>query len=189
LERALIVRPLPFVRRVIFIATPHGGSAFTTGVIAGWLARWVSLPLGVLGAAVDLFEGNGEALLIDPRGPRFGSIYSMQPGSPFLTGLADTPIAPGVSAHSIIPVRGAEAGPGATDGVVTFQSARLDGVESKLVIPFADHSVQGHPLTIEEVRRILLEHAAAFCRASAAVCESAHAAPTSSPSAGRRQKE
>ena len=189
LERALIVRPLPFVRRVIFIATPHGGSAFTTGVIAGWLARWVSLPLGVLGATVDLFEGNGEALLIDPRGPRFGSIYSMQPGSPFLTGLADTPIAPGVSAHSIIPVRGAEAGPGATDGVVTFQSARLDGVESKLVIPFADHSVQGHPLTIEEVRRILLEHAAAFCRASAAVCESAHAAPTSSPSAGRRQKE
>ena len=24
LERALVVRPLPFVRRVIFIATPHG---------------------------------------------------------------------------------------------------------------------------------------------------------------------
>ena len=188
-ERALVVRPLPFVRRVIFIATPHRGSSFTTGVIAGWLARFVSLPVDVLGATADLLEGNGEALLIDPRGPRFGSIYSMQPGSPFLTSLANTPIAPGISTHSIIPVRGAEAGPDATDGVVTFQSARLEGVESELVIPLSGHSVQGHPLTIDEVRRILLEHAAAFCRAAAAVCGSAYTSPTSSPGAGRRQKE
>jgi len=27
------------------------------------------------------------------------------------------------------------------------------------VIPFSGHSVQGHPVTVEEVRRILLEHA------------------------------
>ena len=189
LERALIVRPLPFVRRLIFMATPHGGSSFTTGVIAGWLARFVTLPVDVLGATADMFDGDGEALLIDPRGPRFGSIYSMQPGSPFLTGLADTQIAPGISAHSIIPVRGAGAGPDATDGFVTFQSARLDGVESELVIPFAGHSVQGHPLTIEEVRRILLEHAAAFCRASAATCRSAYTAPVVREGADQRREE
>jgi hypothetical protein len=82
------------------------------------LERSASGSSGVLGATADLLEGN-----------------------------AATPIAPGIAAHSIIPVRGAEAGEGATDGVVTFSSARLDGVESELVIPFAGHSVQGHPAT------------------------------------------
>jgi hypothetical protein len=36
--------------------------------------------------------------------------------------------------------------------------------------PFAGHSVQGHPLAIEEVRRILLEHAAAVCASSGIAC-------------------
>ena len=38
------------------------------------------------------------------------------------------------------------------------------------MIPFAGHSVQGHPLAIEEVRRILLEHAAAVCAAEGVAC-------------------
>ena len=54
----------------------------------------------------------------------------------------------------------------ATDGVVAFPNARIDGAESELMIPGSGHSVQGHPLTIEEVRRILLAPAAAVCRAS-----------------------
>jgi len=170
LERALFVRPLPFVRRVIFIATPHRGSALTTRAVVRWLGRFVRLPADVLGASADLLEGNGDALLLDPRGPRFGSVYSMRPGSPFLEALAATAIAPGIAAHSIIPVRGAEAGPNATDGVVTYESARIDGVESELVIPFSGHSVQGHPLAIEEVRRILLEHAAGVCETYGVAC-------------------
>jgi pimeloyl-ACP methyl ester carboxylesterase len=170
LERALVVHPLPFVRRVIFIATPHGGSALTANMVVQWLARFVTLPVDVLGATADLLEGNSDALLVDPRGPRFGSVYGMRPGSPFLEALAATPIAPGITAHSIIPVRGAEAGETATDGVVTFRNARLDGVESELVIPFSGHSVQGHPLAVEEVRRILLDHATAVCQASGIAC-------------------
>jgi hypothetical protein len=111
LARALLVRPLPFVRRVIFIATPHGGSGltFTTALVTGWLAGFVTLPVDVLGATADLLEGNSDALLVDPRGPRFGSVYTMRPGGPFLEALAATPIAPGIAAHSIIPVRGAGA--------------------------------------------------------------------------------
>ena len=124
----------------------------------------------MLGATADLLEGNSDALLLDPRGPRFGSVYGMRPGSPFLEALAATPIAPGIAAHSIIPVRGAGAGANATDGVVTYRSARIDGVESALVIPFAGHSVQGHPLAIEEVRRILLEHATGVCQTSGVAC-------------------
>jgi len=170
IKRAFFVRPLPFVHRVIFIATPHRGSALTTSQVVRWPARFVTLPVDVLGAATDLLEGNADAILLDPRGPRFGSLYDLRPGTPFLEVLAATPIAPGIAAHSIIPVRGPEAGEHATDGVVTYESARLDGVESALVIPFAGHSVQGHPVAVEEVRRILLEHAMVVCRGSGAAC-------------------
>jgi hypothetical protein len=35
-----------------------------------------------------------------------------------------------------------------------YSSAHIDGVESELVV-HSDHSTQGHPETIEEMRRIL----------------------------------
>jgi pimeloyl-ACP methyl ester carboxylesterase len=173
LQRALFVEPLPFVRVVVFIATPHRGSFVTTRFLVNTMARFIRLPGNALGALGDLLEGNEDALLLDPRGPRFGSVYNMRPGSPLLQALATTPIAPGVSAHSIIAVTGPGDVPGASDGVVTLESARLGGVESELVIPFANHSVQGHPLAIREVRRILLEHAAQVCRTSGVACGSA----------------
>ena len=45
------------------------------------------------------------------------------------------------------------------DGVVKYESAHIEGVASELVVR-SGHSAQAHPQTIEEVRRILLEHAA-----------------------------
>jgi hypothetical protein len=46
---------------------------------------------------------------------------------------------------------------GGDDGVVAYESAHLDDVDSELVIN-SSHSVQGHPLAISEMRRILLQH-------------------------------
>jgi hypothetical protein len=40
---------------------------------------------------------------------------------------------------------------------VAYESAHIDGVESEKVVR-SPHSTQGHPETIEEVRRILREH-------------------------------
>ncbi len=50
------------------------------------------------------------------------------------------------------------------DGVVKYTSAHIDGVDSELVVR-SGHSLQQHPHTIEEVRRILLLHAAEACAA------------------------
>ena len=82
-------------------------------------------------------------------------------------------------------MRGPEAGENATDGVVTYQSARLDGVESELVIPFSGHSVQGHPVTVEEVRRILLARHA-LGRACQAFAAGALRSPGGRAPEGRR---
>lgn len=48
--------------------------------------------------------------------------------------------------------------------MVKYTSAHIDGVDSELVVR-SGHSLQQHPHTIEEVRRILLLHAAEACAA------------------------
>ena len=85
------------------------------------------------------------------------SIDNMAPDNRFVRMLADAPIDPRIKAHSIIPVNGAGPPDDLNDGVVTFKSARIDGVESQLVVR-SSHSTQATPETIEEVRRILREH-------------------------------
>ena len=85
------------------------------------------------------------------------SIDGMSPDSPVLKTLAVTPLAPGVIGHSIIAVEGDGDPELGDDGVVAYTSAHLDGMESEYIIR-SGHSCQGHPFTIEEVRRILLEH-------------------------------
>jgi hypothetical protein len=62
-----------------------------------------------------------------------------------------------VAGHSIIAIDGAEAPPAGDDGVVDYSSAHLEGMESEYLVR-AGHSCQGHPLVIEELRRILLRH-------------------------------
>ena len=71
--------------------------------------------------------------------------------------MADLPLASGVVGHSIIAVKpGMDIATG-NDGVVEYKSAHIEGVESEFIVR-ASHSSQSHPFTIEEVRRILLQH-------------------------------
>ena len=89
------------------------------------------------------------------------SIDNMTPGNPFIQALAELPVAPGVHAHSIIAVDGDGPLETRSDGVVKYESAHVDGVDSELIVR-SSHSAQDQPAVIEEIRRILLEHAAAF---------------------------
>ena len=59
--------------------------------------------------------------------------------------------------ETIIPVKGEGDYKTGRDGVVEYQSAHVDYVESELVVR-GGHSCQDRPATIEEVRRILHEH-------------------------------
>ncbi len=158
IQRYAIFTPMPQVKRVIFISTPHRGS-FLAGSFARRLARrFIRLPQ-------DVLKTGSEMLTITKRIKLPGtlsddiptSIDSMAPGNPLLTAIADLPTPPTVTAHSIISVREGMKAPDGDDGVVKYASAHLEGVASEFVVP-SEHSCQGNPLTIEEVRRILLEH-------------------------------
>jgi hypothetical protein len=85
------------------------------------------------------------------------SLDGMSPKNPGLLAVAEIPVAPGITAHSIIPVLDERDLTKAKDGVVAYQSAHVDYVESEFIVR-NKHSCLSNPATIEEVRRILYEH-------------------------------
>jgi hypothetical protein len=158
LVRALIFKPLPFVKRVIFIATPHGGSYQALGFL-GRLSSWlVNLPGRFVKFNVELLTLQAKGLTLGTVGGVPTSIDNMSPNNLFIRNLSAIPIAPGVVAHSIIAVDSDEPLNEAGDGVVKYTSAHIDGVESEKIV-HSGHSVQGNPEAIQEVKRILIEHA------------------------------
>ena len=164
LRRVAFVTPLPFVKRVVFLATPHRGSSLTMGRLGEFVVNlfrgFIHAPFALAGIASEV-AANRDALALStadatPR-PQT-SLDQMSPRNPYLTTLADIPLAPGVAANSIIAVKGSGRVEDGGDGVVDYRSAHLDGVDSELVVQ-TGHSLQDHPETVEEVRRILLYHA------------------------------
>lgn len=162
LERALFIEPLPFVHRVVFIATPHGGSYLAEYSIGRTIAGFVTLPLKIAGATAEFITADPAALRVNPKGVRIGSVYGMTPGSPLITSLRQIPLVPGVAAHSIIAVEGDGPPEDGGDGVVRYESAHIEGVDSEFIVR-SSHSTQSNPHTIAEVRRILLLHADEAC--------------------------
>lgn len=161
LRRTRFFTPLPFVKRVVFLATPHRGSELSVGRIARWLAGFIQVPVGAAETAADIVTRNRDARALseaDSKPRVLTSLDNMNPHNEFLRTLADIPVAPGVIANSIIAVKGSGPVEDGEDGVVTYRSAHLDDVESELVIR-SGHALQDQPETVEEVRRILLLHA------------------------------
>jgi hypothetical protein len=155
--RALFVKPLPFVNEVIFIATPHRGSYMASNPIVKLGNKFINLPGGLAKSAVQLGKLREPSMLRTPFTIPT-ALDNMDASNPFIKTLASLPIAPGVHAHSIIPVKGTGPVDDGNDGVVEYKSAHIDGVESELIVR-SGHSTQATPETIEEVRRILYEHA------------------------------
>ena len=158
LTNSLLLKPLPFVRRVIFIATPHRGSYQALGIL-GRLGSWlVNLPGRFTKLSVALLTLQQKGFLLGPMSGIPTSVDNMNPNNRFILGLSAIPIADGVIAHSIVGVEGGGPPADGGDGVVKYSSAHIDGVASEKIV-HSGHSMQGNPETIQEVKRILVEHA------------------------------
>jgi hypothetical protein len=157
----MFLTPLPFVDRVVFVATPHRGSNIAALLVGRlrWLVDWaLTLPPNLLRATGEILTGSEDLLLRRRFGQRLPrSVDNMSPGNPAIQTLAELPIAPGVKAHSIIAIKGGGSLSDGGDGVVTYRSAHVDEAISELIVE-SGHSVQGNPEAIEEIRRILLQH-------------------------------
>jgi pimeloyl-ACP methyl ester carboxylesterase len=158
------------IRRVVFLGTPHHGSRLSPSFLGRSAANLVQLPKAFLTDAADLVKADPDLPPKLRQGHIATSVDMLAPGEPELELLASKPRSGPVHYHSIIglvpPCKlGIEAlftglgVPQVGDGVVPYQSAHLDGVDSEVTVP-ADHMhVHHHPLAVREVRRILLEHA------------------------------
>jgi pimeloyl-ACP methyl ester carboxylesterase len=165
LAKSFYFHPNSAVKRVVTLGTPHRGSPFANEATRELGRRFIKLPEMMLELGTKLtltnpgFFRNKELLTTTT------SIDSLAPDCPIFPVMLRAPHAGWTSYHNIAGVvphrtllgRVAEEG----DGVVSFQSAHLDHIASEIVVP-ADHmEIHRHPLSILEVRRILLEHIAA----------------------------
>jgi hypothetical protein len=157
LEKTMFFTPLPFVKRVVFIATPHRGSFRITTFVRSLVQRLVTLPVTVVEGLAEATQSNPDAVSLKALGGIPNAVGNMRPRNRFVQTLAASPLAPGVTAHSIIAVRGEGPITSGNDGVVAYESAHLEGVASEKVVR-SSHSTQSEPDTIQEVRRILREH-------------------------------
>ena len=160
LEKALIIKPVPSVKRLVFIATPHQGSFLARNWVNNLLRKLILLPATVATLPLQALKAAGafHSETEFSKGDLPTSVDNMTPGNPFLEGYKEIPVVEGVPYHSIIAVKPefpiiVEG----DDGVVKYTSAHLDGAVSELVVR-SSHSTQAEPQTIQEVRRILHVH-------------------------------
>ncbi len=157
LRKYFFFDPVPFVSRVVFLATPHRGSDLSRGVVGRVGSNLISDPDYIHKLLYRLVKDNPDAF--DSR--RFRrlptSIETLEPNSPILQALLNMQPSPAVKFHSVIGSLRPAGVEKTTDGVVPYRSAHLDGVASEKVVR-SDHGVQKDPEAIREVRRILREH-------------------------------
>jgi pimeloyl-ACP methyl ester carboxylesterase len=151
-------KPLPCVKRVVLIATPHRGSYANSRFVQSILNRFMELNRDLVSASARLLTLQNQIRL--PKSVREGvptSLSGMATDNPFMITLADIPVAPGIKCNSIIAIKGDDQPPNGADGVVKYTSAHVDYAESEFIV-HSGHSCQGNPLAIEEFRRILIKH-------------------------------
>ncbi len=158
-RRGLFVEPLPFVKRVVFISTPHRGSFLTKDWVRTIVSKTITFPLTLPSKSIAFLQNELSQLKLPAvmQGRIPTSLDGMLADNPILKTLAIIPLRPGVTGHSIIAVKPDMDIATGNDGVVEYKSAHIDGVESEFVVR-SGHSCQEHPFTIGEVRRILLGH-------------------------------
>lgn len=167
LRRAFFFQPNPSVRRVVTIGTPHRGSSFANDLTQWAGNKLIRMPMQLVTGRQQLLANNRGYFRPDAPIDIRTSLDSLDPHSVLLGTLRGAEPGPWVRFHNIAGRQDtgawyqwfSEEG----DGVVSLDSARLDGlpnVESQLVVE-ADHlGVHRHPQSVLEVRRILLQQLA-----------------------------
>ena len=151
-------RPAPFVRRVVFIATPHAGSSLASRAVGRVASVTVRQPPETLRLHQIIREANPDAIRPQYRQRPPTTIDVLEPDSTILRAIRDLCPPCWISLHTIIGNVAVSPVEGPGDAVVSVGSARHAGVVSELEVPAIHTRVHHHPRTVLEVRRILECH-------------------------------
>lgn len=149
--------PLPFVTRVVCIATPHRGSALASRAVGRLASLTVRPPEESRAIHDEMVRRNPGAFReeFERRVPT--TVDLLAPDSGPLLALERLRPACWVTMHSIhgdmhLSIEGRD------DKVVPVHSALTPGAVSEVAVPASHTRVHHHPDTIGELRRILVQH-------------------------------
>lgn len=152
--------PSQMVSRVVFIGTPHRGSAFAqraAGRLGSLLVR----------ESEDLRRRHRET--VDANPDTFSDEFSrriptsidlLNPSSQLLQAISCLEIDPQIVSHSIIGNWRPMIGNGPSDGVVPVHSASITGVETQRILHQRHTGLTNDATVINDLIRIMREHAA-----------------------------
>ena len=151
---AILFNPVPFVKKVVYIAAPQHGSNWTVNAI-GRFGQWlIEIPEQVQGEYIGRVRGAPGWF----SGPGFRpptSIDHLYPGSSIMRAMSQLRKGDHVSAHSIIGT-GYLLPDGYTgDGVVAVASARVPEVETEFFVQATHSGILRNPAAANELFCIL----------------------------------
>jgi pimeloyl-ACP methyl ester carboxylesterase len=155
---AYFFHPLPFVKRVVFIATPHSGSMLASLGVGRAASLTVQQPPEMKAIHDEIVRANPGSFRPDYERSLPTTVDVLEPSSAILQSLHGLRMPCWVTAHSIIGnSHQSPVGEGG-DCIVPVSSARLPGVVSEVLVPATHTRVHHHPETIAELERILSQH-------------------------------
>ena len=155
---ALFFKAAPFVKRVVFIATPHQGSSLASLGLGKIASLTVERPAELTAIHDQLVADNPGALRPEFEESLPTTIDVLTPHSPLLDTLYHLRPACWVAIHNVIGVAHHTLRGERTDCVVSETSARHPGALSELDVKATHTGVHHHLTTVAEIERILQLH-------------------------------
>jgi len=152
--------PSPDVKRVVYMGTPHRGSAYAKRCIGRLTSKLVRRPAWEQQRHQRMVDANPGVFSDEVRGRIPTSIDLLDPDSQLLQAIEGLQVNPDVRLHSVIGDYSWRIGFGRSDLVVPVQSAREPAADSELVIKAKHQNVNKELIVVRELLCILNRHAA-----------------------------
>ncbi len=160
LRRLFYYEPVPNISRVVFCSTPHRGSKVAAYPGAGLVGSLIQVPSQLARLTADIVEQSRYALTplgLEIAEDRTTSLEQLSSKSRLTGDLYLKPLNPGIHYHSVIASNRRDKGlPCETsDGIVSYQSSHIEGVDSETMIYESGHGVHRSEDGIAEIVRLL----------------------------------
>ncbi len=154
LSRVFFFQPMPSVRQVIFVGTPHRGSPYAADLALRWAVSFKT-DHEARRRYRRIVKNNPQTFRhsVSKRLPT--ALDLLSPHDPLLKAIEQLPVSPHVRLHSIIGYGCEMPGYGSSDGVVPVISARHPGVASECYVQTTHTELLYEQQTIDRIVQIL----------------------------------
>ncbi len=160
IEESMYFERVPFVNRVVFVATPHQGSSMAQIPVVKAVSMLVHPTRSLDTITVDVRTHAMDSLNPKLREfKNFGtrSTQTLSPEHPLIGALQKRRIQ--VPYHTVLAAKKSDANPwNTTDGIVAYWSSHISGAQSEKIVA-GNHSCTRLPGVADEILRILRAHA------------------------------